>query len=266
MINKGFNMPVVFFLFAFLLFIPVYSFAACGDGICDVSAGESFTSCVADCDTCGNGYCGYTESSSSCPSDCGASGGTGNTVGLDPYSFGVSSGFGGGSFLDRSGSGVSANLLGPYTPSGGSSDTPGSGVGVLGGSVQQGAGVGALGSTFSIGNFNIGVSVGLGAGVGSLTAPNQSAYTNASYSGACDCKEVFSDFISQIKSSSLFSVISFSNLTGSSTGSSSYSIPTDSWGSLSFDLAKYASVYSYIAALLILLASVLSVRIIAIKR
>jgi len=47
--------------------------AVCGDGICESDKGENYENCPADCqhvDICGDGICGPTESSASCPEDC----------------------------------------------------------------------------------------------------------------------------------------------------------------------------------------------------
>ncbi|MEK7189019.1 MAG: hypothetical protein AAB671_00740, partial [Patescibacteria group bacterium] len=41
-------------------------------------------------ETCGNGYCGSGETTSSCPSDCGSTGSTG-TTGASPYCYDCSS-------------------------------------------------------------------------------------------------------------------------------------------------------------------------------
>lgn len=59
-------------------------YASCGDGICDVSGGETCTSCAQDCGMCsvgtgsvggcGNGVCDSSENCLTCAADCGACG------------------------------------------------------------------------------------------------------------------------------------------------------------------------------------------------
>jgi hypothetical protein len=60
---------------------PNRSSLACGNGVCSSLAGESCSSCAADCGVCppvcGNGICQSGESCSSCPSDCGSCCGNG---------------------------------------------------------------------------------------------------------------------------------------------------------------------------------------------
>ena len=46
--------------------------SCCGDGFCNESAGEDYTTCSADCtDYCGNGICGSAENCNTCTDDCG---------------------------------------------------------------------------------------------------------------------------------------------------------------------------------------------------
>lgn len=43
----------------------------CGDGVCEVSRGESSASCAQDCvPTCGNMICNASENTNNCPGDC----------------------------------------------------------------------------------------------------------------------------------------------------------------------------------------------------
>jgi hypothetical protein len=63
----------------------------CGDNICDTTYGESFAWCTNDCH-CGNGICDYSETTTTCPSDCisqpppsgGGGGGGGGGVTVTP--------------------------------------------------------------------------------------------------------------------------------------------------------------------------------------
>lgn len=44
---------------------------SCGDGVCEVSRGESGSTCAADCPAkCGNGVCNAGENNFNCPGDC----------------------------------------------------------------------------------------------------------------------------------------------------------------------------------------------------
>src|SRR3989344_1287020 len=52
--------------------------SCCGDGTCSTANGEDGLNCGADC-FCGDGICDSTESSESCPSDCGSGNLCGNT-------------------------------------------------------------------------------------------------------------------------------------------------------------------------------------------
>src|SRR3989344_6025965 len=52
--------------------------SCCGDGTCSTANGEDDLNCGADC-FCGDGICDSTESSESCPSDCGSGNLCGNT-------------------------------------------------------------------------------------------------------------------------------------------------------------------------------------------
>jgi hypothetical protein len=43
----------------------------CGDGVCEVSRGESASTCAVDCPVkCGNGKCNAGENTKNCPGDC----------------------------------------------------------------------------------------------------------------------------------------------------------------------------------------------------
>jgi hypothetical protein len=50
---------------------PPFPQPYCGDGVCEVSRGETNATCAADCTpTCGNGVCDPGENTLNCPGDC----------------------------------------------------------------------------------------------------------------------------------------------------------------------------------------------------
>lgn len=94
--------------------------------------------------------------------------------------------------------------------------------------------------------------------------PELSTYTNSQYS-LCDCKQVLSDFFASVRNSSLFNLVNFSGLNVSG-GSSSFTYDLGSYGNQTLDFSHHAAAYSIVASILFFLASLISIRIIVLKR
>lgn len=91
-------------------------------------------------------------------------------------------------------------------------------------------------------------------------------YENPGLSDSIDFSGRLTTFMTDMKTTPLFSSFSLVPMSNVGSGSSSIPISFGSFGSVDFDLAKYAGVYDYIKGFVLLLGSYISVRILVLRK